>query len=134
MFQKLVLRMGSLIFVGIILCALFSEVVEAAEVNEQNDVEVYSRETEIIGSTLTDKWHNRKFHIDNGQLEIIYTIWGSNDDENWVFWDTGSIEPYQSTVHVMGINHYWYIKLTGRTTEQHVTPSIVDASLTYHLP
>lgn len=101
---------------------------------ERNDVEVYSSETEIIESTLTDKWHNRKFHIDNGQHEIIYTIWGSNDDENWEFWETGTLDQYQSTVHVMGTNHYWYIKLTGRTTSLTDELSIVDASLTYHLP
>ncbi len=134
MFQKTGLRMVSLIFAGIILSALFGGAAEAADFIEQNDVEVYSSETEIIESTFTDKWHNRIFRLDNGQHEIIYTIWGSNDEENWEYWDTGTLEPYQSIVHVMGTNHYWYIKLTGRTTGQLATPSIVDASLTYHIP
>lgn len=134
MYNKIGLRAGSLIFVGIILCTLIGGAVEAAEVKERNDVDVDSNETEIIDSTYTDKWRNRKFHIENGQYGIIYTIWGSNDDGNWEYWDSGTLDPYQSTVHVMGTNHFWYIKLTGRTTAQSETSSEVDASLTYHIP
>jgi hypothetical protein len=110
------------------------EKISPAEVKERNDVMVISSETEIIESTLTDKWHNRLFQIYNGQYEIKYTIWGSNDNENWEFWDSGTLDPYQNTVHVMGINHFWYIKLTGKTIATHIIPSIVDASLTYHIP
>ena len=127
------LRIAAILFTGIFFCAVFSGVVEGAKVKVQ-DVEVTSSETEIIPPTYTDKWHNRIFNIDNGEHEIIYTIWGCNDNENWEYWDSGTIAPNQGAVHVMGKNHWWYVKLTGRTVEIQTTPSIVDASLFYHIP
>ncbi len=114
------------------MCVSVAGVVEGAEVLERNDVSVNSSETEIIESTYTDRYHNRIFHIDNRDNEIIVTVWGSNDEQSWEYWDGSTIDPMRSDVLVLGFNHYWYVKLTGRTTDG--TTSIVDASLTYHIP
>ncbi|UCE36396.1 MAG: hypothetical protein JSW00_12840 [Thermoplasmata archaeon] len=134
MFRKMGLRMGSIFFAGIFLCVIIAGVVEAAEVKERNDVEVASSETEIIEGTYTHKWHNRIFRINNGEHQIIATVWGSNDEQTWEYFDSSTIDPGKSDTMVMGLNHFWYVKLTGRTTDVHATPSIVDASLTYHIP
>lgn len=134
MFRKTKLRMVSIFFAWIFVCAIFVGVVEGATSIERNDVVVSSSETEIIESTYTDKWHNRIFHIDNGEYEIIATIWGSNDNQNWVYWDSATIDPEKSEPMVLGMNHWWYVKLTGRTTGDPDTTSTVDASLTYHIP
>jgi hypothetical protein len=130
---KTKLRVISIIFMGIFLCAMFGGVVEGAEVKERNDVTVTSTETEIIESTYTDKWRNRIFQIRNGENEIITTLWGSNDDENWEYWDSVTIGPNENENIVLGTNHFWYVKLTGITT-QPTEVSVVDATLNYHIP
>jgi hypothetical protein len=130
---KLNPKLGSVILLGIFLCVIFAGVVEAAEVKERNNVEVAYTETEIIESTYTDKWRNRIFRIENGANEITATVWGSNDEETWEYWDSTTIDAYDNDNMVMGRNHWWYIKLTGHTNEDPLI-SIVDASLAYHEP
>lgn len=134
MSQKNRLKMISLIIAGIFLCVVFAGVVEGAEVIERNDVRVGYTETEIIEPTYTDKNYNRIFDIDNGEYEIMYSIWGSNDNHNWEFWESGTIPPNGGTIHVLGKDHFWYVKLTGRTTGLPTQTSMVDASLHYHIP
>lgn len=127
------LRIAAIIFAGIFLCAIFSGVVEGAKVTVEH-VEVTSSDTEIIPPTYTDKWHNRIFHIENGEHQIIVTVWGSNDNQDWEYWDSEVINPEKTENIVMGVNHYWHVKLTGKTVEDQSTPSMVDASLTYQIP
>jgi hypothetical protein len=112
---------------------VFAGVVEGAVMKEVFDVSVESSETEIIESTYTDKWRNRVFRIDNGGQEITVTAWGSNDNENWEYWDSITIDSDKSDKIILGINHWWYAKITGKTT-QPASTSIVDAQLTYHIP
>lgn len=132
MIRKTKLKFVSIFFAAIFFCAVFAGTVEGARV-EVRDIEVDSSETELIGSTYTDKWHNRLFHIENGNSEIMATVWGSNDNENWEYWNSAIIGPYENENVVMGINHFWYVKLTAMTTSSTGTSS-VDASLNYHIP
>jgi hypothetical protein len=134
MYRKTKLRMVSIFFVWIFVCVIFVGAVEAQAVKEALDVEVDNTETEIIDSTYTDKWHNRRFRIENGENEIIVTAWGSNDEQNWEYWDSHIIDPDKTDIMVLGVNHWWYVKLTGRTTGSTYAISILDASLTYHIP
>ncbi len=129
MFRKTRLRTISIIFLWILVCAVFVGAVEGAVIKQSENVVVNNTETEIIESTLTDRYRNRKFRIANGENEIIATVWGSNDDLTWEYWDSVIIDPEKSESMVMGINHFWYIKLTGRTTGPQT--SIVDACLYY---
>ena len=131
--KKTRLRMVSIFFALILSSAVFAGIVEGAQVKERLDVSVNSSETEIIESTFTDKWRNRLFHIENGENEIIATIWGSNDNENWDYWDSTTIGSDDNDNMILGRNHYWYVKLTGRTTSV-IGVSIVDATLNYHDP
>lgn len=129
--RKFKLKIGSIILFGIFFCAIFAGIVEAMTVKEVEDVTVYDIETEIIDSTYTDKWRNRIFKIENGENEITATVWGSNDDENWEYWDSITVDEDDTDTLVMGRNHYWYVKLTGKTYQEPLM-SIVDASLAYH--
>jgi hypothetical protein len=133
MTRKMRSKLLPIIFAGILFCVIFAGVVEGAETKERNDVTVTSSETELIESTYTDKWHNRLFHVENGGNEIIATIWGSNDDETWEYWDSVTIGNNENENMVLGPNHYWYVKLTGRTTGSS-SASIVDATLHFHIP
>ena len=134
MSRKTKLGMVSIFFVWIFVCVIFVGAVEAQAVKESLDVEVGNSETEIIDSTYTDKYRNRKFRIENGENVIIATAWGSNDQVTWEFWKSDTIDPYKTDTMVLGLNHYWYVKLTGRTTGDPDSTSIVDAFLTYHIP
>lgn len=134
MYRKTKLRIVSIFFAWIFVCVIFVGAVEAQAVKEALDVEVSNSETEIIDSTYTDKWRNRRFRIENGENEIIVTAWGSNDEQNWEYWDSHIIDPDKTDTMVLGTNHWWYVKLTGKTTSSTYAISIVDASLTYHIP
>ncbi|UCE75316.1 MAG: hypothetical protein JSV56_06345 [Methanomassiliicoccales archaeon] len=134
MSRKAKLGIVSIFFTWIFVCMVFVGVVEAQAVKERLDVEVASSETEIIESTYTDRYRNRRFRIENGENEIIATVWGSNGDENWEYWTSETIAPEKTDSIVLGVNHFWYVKLTGRTTGLPTETSIVDASLIYHLP
>ena len=134
MSRKKRLRIVPIFFVWIFVCVIFVGAVEAQVTKESLDVVVGNSETEIIDSTYTDKWRNRRFRIENGENEIIATVWGSNDEVNWEFWESETIDPGKTDTMVLGSNHWWYVKLTGRTIGSPDTTSIVDASLTYHIP
>ncbi len=130
MSRKTRLRTTSIIFLWILVCAVFVGVAEGQATRESLNIAVDENETEIIGSTLTDRYRNRRIRIENGENEIIATVWGSNDELTWEYWDSTTIDPWKTDSMVMGTNHYWYIKLTGRTTGPQT--SIVDAYLYYH--
>ena len=111
----------------------FTGVAEAWTVKERFDVVVGDSETEIIEPTLTNKKFNRKFFIENGENEIIVTVWGSNDEQTWELWRSEPIDPEETDTMILGPNHFWHVKLTGRTTAGAQT-SIVDAALYYREP
>ncbi len=93
-------------------------------------VEVGETETEIIGSTETSTNEDRIFSVGNGEKEIIATAWGCDDNQNWEKERSETIPPGGYKILVVGINHYPYVKLTGRTTTPNEI-SIVDAYLNY---
>jgi hypothetical protein len=132
MSRKTRIRTTSIFFIWILVCAVFVGVAEGQAVRESLNVAVGENETEIIGSTLTDRYRNRRFRIENGETEIIATVWGSNDDQTWEYWDSITIGPGKTGSMVMGTNHFWYIKLTGKTISPQT--SMVDAYLYYHNP
>ncbi|UCG68010.1 MAG: hypothetical protein JSV09_09215 [Thermoplasmata archaeon] len=134
MFRKSKKMIVTIFLVWIFICVIFIGAVEAQVVKESLDVEVGNSETEIIGSTYTDKWRNRRFRIENGENEIIATAWGSNDEKTWEFWKSETIDPGKTETMVLGTNHWWYVKLTGRITDPSGIVSIVDSSLTYYIP
>lgn len=94
------------------------------------NVEVSNAETEIIGSTETNKNHDRMFTVQNGEKDIIATAWGLDDNEVWQVEDTKTINARESNVLVVGPSHAPRVKLTGKTTTSGDT-SIVDATLTW---
>jgi hypothetical protein len=130
MSRKARIRTTSIFFIWILVCTVLLGAVEGAVIKESKNVEVDSYETVIIDCTYTHKYRNRVFHIDNGENEIIATAWGSNDEKTWEVMETTTISPEQSDTLVMGKNHYWYVKLTGKTTG--FENSVVDACLYYH--
>ncbi len=66
----------------------------------------------------------------NGEKEIIATIWGSDDGQNWNEEESKTIPPGNYNTLVVGNHHFPKVKLTGRTTTPGET-STVDAYLTY---
>lgn len=131
MLRKTKLGMASIFLVWILVALAFAGAAEEWTIKESLDVTVYNTETEIIDSTLTDKKYNRKFQIDNGENEIVVTAWGTNDGVTWEVMGTKTISAYNTEWLILGQNHYWYVKLTGRTTETTYLISIVDAELYY---
>ena len=93
-------------------------------------VEVRDTETEIIESTHTSTNEDRIFGVGNGEKEIIATIWGSDDGQNWNEEESKTIPPGSYEILKLGPHHFPRVKLTGRTTAPDET-SIVDAYLTY---
>ena len=128
--RKTRLSMASIFLIWILVCMAFTGAAEAWATKERLNVVVGGSETEIIGSTLTDKQYNRKFYIDNGENEIIATAWGSNDQQTWEVMETKTFSPRESGWLILGWNHWWHVKLTGRTNSGTLT-SIVDATLYY---
>ncbi len=96
-------------------------------------VEVRATETEIIESTLTSTSEDRIFGVGNGEKEIIATVWGSDDGQDWNEEESKTIPPRVYEILILGLNHYPRVKLTGRTTTPGET-SIVDTYLTYPEP
>ena len=134
MFRKAKLKIASIFLVWIFVCLVFGAVAEEWAVKESLNVTVGDSETEIMESTLTDKKFNRKFDIYNGENEIIATAWGSNDQVTWEAMCTITLSPYENNWLILGHNHWWYVKLTGRTTNPPNTICIVDAYLYYRVP
>ena len=98
------------------------------------NVEVRDTETEIIGSTKTVTSEDRIFSVGNkGEKEIIATGWGSEDNQNWEEIDSKTVAPGEYATIIGGITHWFYVKLTGRTTTPDET-STVDGYLTYSEP
>ena len=128
--KKTRICMVSIFFVWILVCTAFTGVAEEWSIKQVFDVEVGYTETEIMDPTLTNKKYNRKFFIENGENEVITTAWGSNDLETWEVMGTKSFAAQESGWLILGFNHYWHVKLTGKTVS--VAPnSIVDATLYY---
>ena len=128
------LGIASIFLIWILVTLAFAGVAEDWAIKESLDVTVYNTETEIIDSTLTDKKYNRKFLIDNKENEIVVTAWGSNDEVDWEVMATKTISTVTPEWLILGKNHYWYVKLTGRTTGIPETTSTVDAYLYYRIP
>lgn len=97
------------------------------------NIEVSSTETEIIGSTETNKNENRTFTVQNGEKQIEAIAWGLDDNEVWQIEDTKTIFPREGDVLVVGLTHCPRVKLTGRTTSSEGI-SIVNATLTFADP
>ncbi len=128
--RKTRLSMASIFLIWILVCMAYTGVAEGWATKERLYVVVGGSETEIIEPTLTNKQYNRKFFIENGENEIIATAWGSNDQWTWEIMETKTISPDQSGWLILGFNHWWHVKLTGKTTSGTQT-SIVDATLYY---
>jgi hypothetical protein len=94
------------------------------------NVEVGDTETDLIESTETSTNEDRAFGVGNGAKEIIATIWGSDNNEDWNEEDVRPMPPNIYDTLILGAHHYPYVKLTARTTSSGET-SIVDAYLTY---
>jgi hypothetical protein len=88
------------------------------------NVEVGDQDTVIIDSTET---------ATNGENEIIAKVWGSNDNQNWEEVDNKPIPPQGYENIIMGHNHFFYVKLTGKTSSVGKT-SVVDGYFTYTQP
>lgn len=131
MLRKTKLGMASIFLIGILVALAFAGAAEEWTIKESLDVTVYVTETEIIDSTLTNKKYNRKFEISNGEYEIFVTAWGSNDEVTWEVMDTKTISAENTDWLILGQNHFWYIKLTGKTTGSPDLQSTVDADLFY---
>ena len=97
------------------------------------NVEVGDSETEIIESTHTSTESDRTFGVGNGDKEIIATAWGSDDEENWFKEESKTVAAHAYKILIVGLHHYPYVKLTGRTTTSGQT-SIIDGYLTYEEP
>jgi hypothetical protein len=134
MLRKTKLGMTSIFLIGILVALAFAGAAEEWALKESLDVTVRVTETEIIDSTLTDKKFNRKFEIHNGANEIFVTAWGSNGEGIWEIWETKTISAEQTEWVILGPNHWWYVKLTGRTTGPPETISTVDTFLFYRVP
>jgi len=102
-------------------------------VKSRLDISVGDTETEIMESTTTITSEERRFSIGNKGEEIIATVWGSDDNQNWEVADSKTIPPNNYEILIVGPNHYPFVKLTGRTTVPNVE-SIVDCYLTYTEP
>lgn len=131
MLRKIKLGIVSIFLIWMLVSLAFGGAAEEWAITESLDVTVYNTETEIIDSTLTDKKYNRKFQIDNGENEIVATAWGSNDGVTWEVMDTNTISAGTTEWLILGKNHWWYVKLTGRTAGSPEEISIVDARLYY---
>jgi hypothetical protein len=97
------------------------------------NVEVGDQDTVIIDSTETATNEDRIFGIGNGENEIIAKVWGSNDNQNWEEVDNKPIPPQGYENIIMGHNHFFYVKLTGKTSSVGKT-SVVDGYFTYTQP
>lgn len=97
------------------------------------DVEVKDSETEIIESTATVTSEERRFCVGNKDRAITITAWGSNDNQNWDEVQSKNIGPNTYDTIILGPNHYWHVKLTGKTTSTGKTGA-VDAFLIYTEP
>ena len=97
------------------------------------NVEVRDTETEIIESTKTVTSEERIFGVGNKDKEMIATVWGSNDEENWEQVESKTVGPGSYENIIMGNNHWFHVKLTGRTSITGEV-SIVDGYLTYTIP
>jgi spermidine/putrescine-binding protein len=133
MLRKTKLGMASIFLIGILVALAFAGAAEEWTIKESLDVTVYNTETEIMDPTHTDKKFNRKFEIHNGENEIVVTAWGSNDEVNWEVMATKTISPNNGEWLILGQNHFWNVKLTGRTTGPIDGTSVVDAYLYYRL-
>jgi len=133
MLRNAKLGIVSIFLVWMLVSLAFGGAAEEWMIKESLDVTVYSTETEIMDSTLTDKKYNRKFEIHNGESEIIVTAWGSNDEVNWEVMDTKTIGTQNVEWLILGKNHFWYIKLTGKTIGFPDPTSNVDAYLFYRV-
>ena len=96
-------------------------------------VNVREMETELIGSTETNTHESRVFSVGNGEKKIEVKAWGSNPGEDWREIETRTIDSGEYGTIVLGGNHYFYCKLTGKTLNPGDT-SIVDAFFTYTPP
>ena len=96
-------------------------------------VDVSDSDTELIESTETNTLADRIFSVGNGVEEISVTAWGSNPGTDWEEIETKTIRPGEYDTIVLGGNHWWNVKLTGKTTNQTVTNQ-VDAYFTYTPP
>lgn len=99
----------------------------------RTNVNVVDTETEIIESTNTNKSEERRFAIGNGEEEIIATLWGSNDNQSWEEVESKTIISNGYEIIILGPNHFWHVKLTGKTTSPGKS-SIIDGYLTYTEP
>ncbi|UCG69434.1 MAG: hypothetical protein JSV09_16975 [Thermoplasmata archaeon] len=97
------------------------------------NVEVGDTETEIIESTATVTSEERIFGVGNGDKEITATAWGLNDEGIWVVIESKIVTPKAYEKIILGINHYFHVKLTGRTNVSGEI-SFVDGFLTYTAP
>ena len=82
---------------------------------------------------MEKKEEDRRFGVGNGDNEINATAWGSDDNQNWTEEESKTIAPNNYETLIVGLNHYPYVKLTGRTTSSGQT-STVDGYLTYSEP
>ena len=94
------------------------------------NVEIRDIETEIIEVTLTDSSKERRFGVGNRGKEIIATVWGSDDNQNWEEMESKTVAPDGYVTIFGGLSHHPYVKLMGRTTIPGET-SVVDGYLTY---
>jgi hypothetical protein len=94
------------------------------------NVEVGDTETELIGSTATDSHEARTFSIGNKEKEVEVKAWGSPDNMAWQEITSKTIAPEGYDTIILGVNHWWYVKLTGKTTNPGDTTH-VDVYFTY---
>lgn len=97
------------------------------------NVEIGDQDTVIIDSTETTTNEDRIFGVGNGENVIIAKVWGSNDNRNWEEVDNKTVPPNGYENIIMGNNHFFYVKLTGKTTSVGKT-SVVDGYFTYTPP
>ena len=96
-------------------------------------IEVGNTETEIIEATHTNKDENRTFGVGNQTNEIIATVWGSDDNQDWKELEIKTIAPGSYEHLIVGPSHDPWVKLTGRTMNPGITSSI-DGYLIYSEP
>ena len=131
MLRRIKLGIVSVLLAWMLVSLAYGGVADEWLIKERLDVTVTSTETEIMESTLTDKKYNRKFSIDNGDNEIVVTVWGSNDEETWEEMKIDTIPAETNEWLILGSNHYWYIQLTGHTTGEPGQTSVVGVFLYY---
>ena len=134
MIRKIKLGIVSIFLIWMLVSLAFGGAAEEWTIKESLNVTVYNTETEIMDSTLTDKKYNRRFDIHNGANEITVTGWGSNDEVDWEVMGTKTISAETTEWLILGHNHYWYVKLTGKTIGSQDPLSTVDAFLYYREP